>query len=144
MLLSDYIMSKISEVPAKELIDKAAKKIEKMDEFKPPAWSVVVKTGLSKERPPQQDNWWWIRSASILRKIYLDKTLGVSKLRKTYGGRKNKGHKPEHKYLASGSIIRKMLQQLESAGFVRTEKGKGRKITAKGSVFLKECSNAKE
>ena len=137
-------MSKISEVPAKELIDKAAKKIEKMDEFKPPAWSVVVKTGLSKERPPQQDNWWWIRSASILRKIYLDKTLGVSKLRKTYGGRKNKGHKPEHKYLASGSIIRKMLQQLESAGFVRTEKGKGRKITAKGSVFLKECSNAKE
>ena len=144
MIVSDYIMPKISEVTAINLIDASAKKMEKMEEFNPPAWSVVVKTGVNKERPPQQDNWWWIRSASILRKIYLNRILGVSKLRKTYGGRKNRGHKPEHKYKASGSVVRKILQQLEAAGFVQTEKGKGRKITAKGSAFLKECTNAKE
>lgn len=136
-------MKKLAEIPVKELIDSASKKMEKMEEFKPPSWSGLVKTGVNKERPPQQENWWWIRSASILRKIYLEQTLGVSKLRKSYGGRKNRGHKPEHKFKASGSIIRKMLQQLETAGFVRTEKGKGRKITAKGSAFLKECINAK-
>ena len=133
-------MQKVSEVKASELIECAAKKMEKMEEFKPPEWSAIVKTGVDRERPPQQDNWWWIRSASVLRKIYLNQTLGVSKLRKEYGGRKNRGHKPEHKYPASGSVIRKVLQQLEAAGFVKMEKGKGRKITAKGSAFLKECT----
>ena len=136
-------MKKIAEVSANELIDNASKKMEKMEEFKPPVWSTIVKTGVNKERTPQQDNWWWVRSASILRKVYLEQTLGVSKLRKAYGGRKNRGHKPEHKYKASGAVIRRMLQQLETAGFVKTEKGKGRKITAKGSAFLKECANAK-
>ena len=144
MIVSDYIMPKVAEVAASEIIEKAAKRIEKMEEFKPPEWSVFVKTGLDKERPPQQDNWWWLRSASILRKIYLNQSLGVSKLRKEYGGRKNRGHKPEHKKRAYGSIIRKILQQLEAAGFVKIEKGKGRKITAKGSAFLKEVAGTKQ
>jgi len=136
-------MQKVSEVKASDLIESAAKKMEKMEEFKPPEWSSIVKTGADRERPPTQDNWWWIRSASILRKVYLNQALGVSKLRKTYGGRKNRGHKPEHKAKASGSVIRKILQQLEAAGFVKTEKGKGRKITPKGSAFVKEATVAK-
>jgi small subunit ribosomal protein S19e len=137
-------MPKVTEVPAQELVSKASKRMQKMEEFKPPVWSAYVKTGVSRQRPPQQEDWWYIRSASILRKVYVNQTLGVSKLRKVYGGRKNRGHKPEHKYKASGSIIRKVLQQLEAAGFVKTEKGKGRKITKKGSDFLKEVASSKQ
>jgi small subunit ribosomal protein S19e len=58
-------------------------------------------------------------------------------MRRVYGSRKNRGHKPERKLPASGSVIREILQQLESAGLVKTEKGKGRRITAKGKAFLK-------
>ena len=129
-------MVSVKETDTQELVMKAAAELEKIPEFAPPAWAAFVKTGVHKQRPPSQANWWFIRSASILRKIYLNQSAGVSKLRKVYGGRKNRGHKPEHKKRASGSIIRKILQQHEKAGFVKAEKGKGRKITPKGQKFL--------
>lgn len=131
-------MSLIRDAEAEKLIMKAASKLEGMEQMKPPVWSSIVKTGMHKERPPEQKNWWWIRSASVLRKIYLsnDEAVGVSKLRKVYGGKKNRGHKPEHKFKASGAIIRKVLQQLEAAELVKTEKGKGRVVTAKGRALL--------
>ena len=65
--------------------------------------------------------------------------IGVSKLRSHYGGKKNRGYKPEHFYKGSGNIIRKVIQQLEKEGFVKTDlksKHKGRLITAKGKKFL--------
>ncbi len=135
-------MTNAREVDSQELIKRAADRMEKMDEFKPPDWAAFVKTGVCKERPPTQNNWWWIRSASILRRVYVNQKMGVSKIRKIYGGRKNRGHKPEHRYLASGSIIRKILQQLDKAGFVKTEKGKGRSITPKGQKFLDEIAKS--
>jgi small subunit ribosomal protein S19e len=129
-------MASIRDVSTNRIIEKVAQELQNMDEMKQPEWSRFVKTGVHKERPPMQDNWWYIRAASILRKFYLGQTVGVSGLRKQYGGRKNLGHRPEHKRKASGSIIRKILQQLEAAGMVKTEKGAGRVITPKGRSFL--------
>ena len=123
-----------------ELIIKAAQKLKSVPEVGPPEWAGLVKTGVHKERPPVQEDWWYIRSASVLRKLYLGQPVGVSRLRKVYGGRKNRGHKPEHKRKASGNIIRKVLQQLEAAGMVKTEKGKGRSITQKGRAFLNSAA----
>lgn len=129
-------MASIREVSADRLIESAAAELQKMESIQPPEWAGFVKTGVHKERPPTQENWWWIRAASMLRKLYLGQTVGVSGLRKQYGGRKNLGHQPEHKRKASGAIIRKLLQQLEAAGMVKTEKGKGRVITPKGRSFF--------
>jgi small subunit ribosomal protein S19e len=127
----------VRDVDAEKLILKAAEELSKMEELRPPAWSPFVKTGVSRQRPPTQENWWNIRQASILRKLYLgQKGVGVSRMRTIYGSRKNRGHKPEHSFPASGSIIRKSFQQLEKAGFVKTEKGEGRLITPKGQKFL--------
>lgn len=123
-----------------EVIARAAEKLKSVPEIAPPEWAGVVKTGVHKERPPMQEDWWYIRSASVLRKLYLNESLGISKLRKVYGGRKNRGHKPEHKFRASGNILRKVLQQLEAAGMVKTEKGKGRSITNKGREFLNSAA----
>ncbi len=122
--------------PAK-LIQQAAKALEEEKEIAPPSWAKFVKTSRHKERPPEQKNWWHIRAASILRKLAINQPMGLTKFRNVYGGRKNRGHKPEHKYPASGNILRKILQQLEKAGYVKTEKGKGRMLTAKGKQFLK-------
>lgn len=134
------VTASIRDIPQEKLIEEAARRLQAMEEMKPPAWAGFVKTGVSRERPPQQKDWWWTRSASILRKFYTGKDMGVSKLRKAYSGRKRRGHKPEHTYKASGAVIRKIMQQLESAGLLKTIKGRGRLITAKGRAFLRESA----
>jgi len=127
------------EVDATELIERAAKLLEEHQPVKPPAWAGFAKTGRHKERSPARDGWWHIRAAAVLRSAYKLGPIGTSKLRTKYGGRKNRGYKPEHFYKGSGAVIRKVLQQLEQAGLLLTvTKGvhKGRKITDKGKSLL--------
>ena len=127
------------DVDANDLILKTAEELKKVPEIKPPAWAPFAKTGMNKERPPKDNDWWYMRTASVLRTVYRLVPVGVSKLRTKYGGKKNRGHKKEHFYKGSGNIIRKVLQQLEKAGFIKfAEKGahKGRVITPKGRSFL--------
>jgi len=77
-----------------EYIVKLASKLKTLKEFEMPEWAYYVKTGISKERPPVNPDWWFIRAASILRQIYLNEIVGVQRLRTRYGGRKNKGKMP--------------------------------------------------
>ena len=132
-------MTTMYDVEAQELIEKAAEELKKIPEISAPEWAPFVKTGMHKERPPVNNNWWHIRVASVLRTVYRLGPVGVSKLRNKYGGKKNRGVKKEHFFKGSGNILRKSLQQLEKAGFVKfAEKGvhKGRIITPKGKSFL--------
>jgi small subunit ribosomal protein S19e len=133
----------IFEVNPTELILKTAEKLKEIKEIKPPAWASFAKTGHGKERPPIQNDWWYIRTASILRKIMLKGPIGVNKLKVVYGNRKNRGVKPERFANGSGSIIRKILQQLEKSEFLKkTEKDsyKGRILTPKGISFLEKTA----
>lgn len=132
-------MPTMYDVEPQELITKAAEELKKIPEIKPPEWAPFVKTGMHKERPPVKNDWWYVRTASILRAVYRLGPVGVSKLRTKYGGKKNRGVKKEHFFKGSGNILRKSLQQLEKAGLVKfAEKGvhKGRVITPKGKSFL--------
>ena len=132
-------MTTMYDADSQELILKAAEELKKVPEIKAPEWAEFVKTGMHKERPPVNGDWWFMRTASVLRAVYRLGPVGVSKLRTKYGGIKNRGVKKEHFFKGSGSILRKALQQLEKAGFVKfVEKGvhKGRIITPKGRAFL--------
>jgi len=132
-------MKSIYNVPQSELIEKTALELKKIPSIKAPAWSEFVKTGTHKERAPARDDWWHIRAAAILRTTYKLGPIGVSKLRTKYGGKKDRGVKPEKFYKASGKIIRTILQQLEQAELVKkAEKGihKGRIIAPKGMSLL--------
>jgi len=102
------------------LIEKISEKLQ--TEIKKPEWASFAKTGAFKERPPVDSNWWFMRAASILRKVYLKGPIGVSKLSTTYGGRKNRGYKPEKFYPGSTNIIRTILQELEKAGYIKQDK----------------------
>jgi small subunit ribosomal protein S19e len=128
-------MVAVTEVPAAKLIEKLKEELKKVEEIKPPAWASFAKSGSHRERPPQQKDFWYVRTASLLRKIYLDGPVGISRLRTYYGGRKRRGYKPAHFRRASGNVLRKILQQLEKSGFVQKDK-KGRKITSKGQKFM--------
>ena len=132
-------MKSIYNVPQNELIEKIALELKKVASIKAPAWSEFAKTGTHKERAPAREDWWHVRAAAILRTIAKIGPIGVSKLRIKYGGKKNRGVKPEKFYKGSGKIIRLILQQLEEAELVKkAEKGihKGRIIAPKGASLL--------
>ena len=132
-------MPTVYDVYPNELIEKTAEQLKKIPEIKAPEWAIFVKTGIHKERPPADSDWWYFRAAAILRTVYRMGPIGVNKLRTKYGGKQRRGHKPSIFQKGSGNIIRKCLQQLEKAGLVKNiekEKRKGRIITAKGKSFL--------
>jgi len=112
--------------------------LKKINEIKAPEWSLFVRSGVSKQRVPESPDFWYIRTASILRQLYLNGVVGVERLRTRYGGRKNRGVKPAKFKKSSGKMIRLMLQQAEKAGLVEKVKDKqfGRRLTKKGRDFL--------
>ena len=129
------------DVPASKFIDRLAKYLrENVDEVQPLPWSTFVKTGTHVEKQPQNPNWWYTRAASILRKVYIHGPIGLENLRSDYGGRKNRGSKPNRVTKAGGSDIRKILQQLETAGLVQTTRPKGRVVTPKGRKLMQEVA----
>ncbi len=128
-------MAVVYDVPATTFIVKAGQKLKESGKVQAPEWAADVKTGTHRQYPPIQQDWWYTRCASILRRIYIDGPVGVQRLRSLYGGKKNRGVKPDRHERGSGSIIRDALQQLEKAGFVKAVKG-GRVVTPQGMAFL--------
>ena len=80
----------IYDISPQEYNIKLAEAIKKTGEFPIPDWARYVKTGLSKSRLPDNQEWWYNRVASILRQIYIHKIVGVGRLRTKYGGIKNR------------------------------------------------------
>lgn len=128
------------DVPKGDLVKRVAVSLQKLQDIKPPVWASFVKTGAHKERPPVQKDWWFVRSAAVLRRVAeSDGPIGVSKLRKLYGGKKNRGMAPERFKPGSGNVVRKVLQQLEKSKLVKqTVVGvhKGRVVTPSGRKLL--------
>ena len=124
---------------ADHIIRKVAEELKKRKEITPPAWAAFAKTGAHKEMPPEDPDWWYVRVAAVLRRVYVDGPLGVERMRSFYGGKKNRGSKPNAFRKGSGSILRKSLQQLEAAGLIIHDKT-GRKVSPAGMAFLDNLS----
>lgn len=133
-------MTTVYDVPASKVIGTASRELKKLKPVSPPDWAKFAKTGSGREMPPDQKDWWYTRSASILRKIYIAGPIGITRLSKKYGNKKNRGYQPEARRRGSGSIITGILKQLESVEFVKTTR-KGRAITPKGISFLDKISH---
>ena len=125
------------EVEPQKFVNALKEELKKVKEIAPLPWSQFVKSGMHRERIPQQDDFWYIRNASVLRRLYLDGSVGVERLRSYFGGKRRRGHKPAHFRKSSGSILRKILQQLETAGLVEKNPNKiGRKLTPAGRKLM--------
>lgn len=133
-------MTTVYDVPAEILINSVAQKLKNDQKVKPPEWARFAKTGAHKELSPDNAEWWFVRCASILRRIYIDGPVGVSRIRSFYGGRHRNGVTRVHFSKGSGSIAREALQQLEKAGFVKAQKT-GRVISPNGQSFLDNAAN---
>lgn len=127
-------------------IEALAAELQSMDEISEPEWAAFVKTSHGKQRPPSQENWWYLRTAAVLRKVALRGPIGTEKLRTLFGTRKNRGMAPEIFVRGSGSVLRKVLQQLETAGLVAKYDGprKGRIVTPKGISLMTKIAKQVE
>ena len=130
-------MVNVYDVRASELVKAAA--VQLRDKIKKPEYINYVKSGANRERTPNDPDFWYIRSASILRQVYVNGPVGVSRLRIRYGSRKEHVVHRRHATPAGGSIIRDALQSLEGINFVKRTK-KGRVITPQGQAFLDSVS----
>ena len=139
-------MNPVYEFDAQEYNLKLAEALKKIPEFKEPEWAQFVKSGVSKERPIEDPDFWHKRAASILRNIYKKGSVGVNRLRTKYGSKKDRGMQPEKFKKSSGKIIRVILQQADAAGFTEIQKPikgvrskkPGRILTEKGKKFLED------
>ena len=125
---------------------KLAEALKKIPEMKKPEWVDYVKSGVAKERTPEDDDFWYKRAASILRQLYIRGVIGVGKLRTKFGSKKSRGVKPARFRKAGGKIIRSILQQTEKAGLVEKINNRqfGRKLTENGRNFLDSIKTGAE
>ena len=137
-------MTTLYDAPAEDVIEALAETLTDEDAIEEPEWIEFVKTGHDRELPPEQEEFWARRSASLLRKVAIDGPVGVGALKTEYGNAKQGSNRyrvrPRHKTEGSGSIIRTALQQLEEAGYVETAEGEGRQVTSEGHSLLDDVA----
>lgn len=132
------------DVPADALIEELADRLE--GRLEEPAWMAFAKTSPAKEFPPEQENFWFIRAASILRKVAMKGPIGVSRLSTEYGARSEGTNRyrnrPAHRVDGSRKLIRTILQQLEDEDLLLLEEGAGRRVAPDGLALLDEAAQA--
>ncbi len=131
-------MANVFEADPQSLIGAAAEKL-KAAGIPKPDYVTYVKSGPGKERVPQSADFWYVRCASVLRQVYLNGPIGISKLRTKYGSKKGHVMTRHHHYRAGGSIIKDAFDALEKKGYVKVTK-QGRVITPSGKSFLDKLS----
>ncbi|MCI4337101.1 MAG: 30S ribosomal protein S19e [Thermoplasmata archaeon] len=128
------------DVPPAVLLPRLASALKTRQAVSPPEWASYVKTGVHKQRAPSQIDWWYMRSASVLRKISLLGATGVSRLAAEYGGKRDRGSSPYHARSGSRAVLREIVQQLEKSGLVQPMKKRGRRVSAEGQKLLDALS----
>lgn len=135
-------MTSLYDVPAEELIEAVAEQLA--DDMQEPDWARFAKTGVGRELPPEQEDFWQVRAASLLRKVAIDGPVGVDRLETAYGGTKQGSTRyrvrPPQQSSGSGNIIRTILQQLEEADYIQTREGEGRDIAPDGQALLNKVA----
>ena len=135
-------MPTLYDVPADALIDALADKLrDRLDE---PEWARYAKSGIDRELPPEEADFWARRAASILRKVAMDGPIGVERLRTAYGGSAEGSNRyrvaPASQAKGSGNIIRTILQQLQDEGLVEEAGSAGRQASSEGRALLDQTA----
>ena len=140
--LKNCVMVTVYDVPADDLIEAVAARLE--DRIDEPDWVEFAKSGAGKELPPEQDDFWYVRSASLLRKVAQNEPIGVERLATEYGSKQRGSNRyvvrPGRHESGSRNLIRTALQALEDEGLVTTAAGEGRRVSDDGEAFLSEVA----
>lgn len=129
-------VNSVKDVAADVFIAAYAQHLKKANKMTIPEWVDVVKTGITRELPPLSPDWYYIRAASVARKVYLNGGIGVGALARWYGGKKSHGNRPEHFQRGARGLLRHILQNLEKADLVEATGKGGRRVTKEGQKEL--------
>ena len=126
----------VRDVAANKFIAAYAEVLKNNDKFVVPKWVDLVKTGVHKELAPYDPDWYYIRAAAIVRKVYLRQGTGVGALQKRFGGAYRRGAAPEVHQDAAGGLIRNILTTLDDLTITEKSGKGGRKISRTGQQAL--------
>ena len=115
-------MVDVKKVPPDMLLNNLAETFKGDKRVEVPEWASYLKAGIHREKSWEDPDWYYKRLASTLRKVYLNGPIGISKLSEEYGGRVDRGSISYHPAKGSRFIVRKMLLQLESLGYVKKDR----------------------
>lgn len=126
----------VKDVDQDKIVQGVALFLKKSGKLKVPDNMDIVKTSKAKELGPVNGDWFYVRCASILRRMYHRSPIGVGGVKKIFGGRKRNGSKPSHYCRADGAVSRRALQALEHIKLIEKHSEGGRKLTAQGQRDL--------
>ncbi|KAI3413434.1 40S ribosomal protein S19G [Globodera pallida] len=141
----------VKDVDQHEIVQSVATFLKKSGKIKLPDWVDLVKLGKNKELAPINPDWYYVRVASMARRLYIRSPTARPRnfilycfflknfyfLFYVYGGNKRRGVAPNHFSKASGAVIRKALQSLEELKWVEKDAATGgRKLTKQGQKDL--------
>merc|ERR1711894_565998 len=84
----------VKDVNQADFVKALAAFLKKSGKLKVPDWTDLVKSGNYKELAPYEDDWYYIRAASMARHLYIRAPVGIGAFTRVYGGRKNNGTAP--------------------------------------------------
>ncbi|XP_057487917.1 40S ribosomal protein S19-3-like [Actinidia eriantha] len=130
----------VKDVSSHEFVKAYSAHLKRSGKMELPEWTDIVKTGTFKELAPYDPDWYYIRAASMARKIYLRGGLGVGAFTRIYGGSKRNGSRPPHFCKSSGAIARHILKQLKDMKIIDADPKGGRIITSSGQRDLDQVA----
>jgi len=123
----------VKDVAASDFVNAYAGFLKRSGKLEVPKWVDIVKTSASKELAPYDSDWFYIRTASIARKLYLRSGVGIGTFERIYGSSKRRGVRPSHFAKGSGSIARHAIHSLEKLKLIEPDRIRGgRKLTSAG------------
>src|SRR5437867_9921064 len=109
-------MTTAFDVPALPLLQRIATHLQSEGKVTPPEWAPFARTGVHTEKAPVQRDWWYMRAAAILRKVYILGPIGTSRLSSEFGGARDGGSAQYHTRMGSRNNVGNALPLLEEAG----------------------------
>merc|ERR1711893_395450 len=122
----------VKDVDQHEFVRAMAAFLKKSGKMRMPEWTDVMKTASFKELAPYDEDWFYIRGASMARHLYIRSPCGVGAFTTIYGGSRSRGTAPSHFCKASLSVCRRILQALEQMKMVEKDPNGGRRLTGQG------------
>ena len=141
-------MTTYHDVPADLLIAELATRLKGLDQVAAPEWADYVKTGSHRERPPVKADWWYVRSAAVLRKDAMMGPIGANHMAQQFGGPKDRGVKQNRAVAGSRNIARTILQQLSACDLIISKHNLagtvklGKILTGTGQSMLDDAAHA--
>ncbi|KAJ1421469.1 Winged helix DNA-binding domain superfamily [Sesbania bispinosa] len=132
----------VKDVSPHEFVKAYSAHLKRSGKMELPEWTDIVKTARFKELAPHDPDWYYVRAASMARKIYLRGRSWCWCISEDLWWSQRNGSRPPHFCKSSGAIARHILQQLQNMSIIELDTKGGRRITSSGRRDLDQVAGA--